>query len=66
LRTQQRIRFSAASLHMERISGLAIFPRELNAGWDYGVNLGPLGRWAEVTILKKEVFHGRHMVIAAN
>jgi len=64
LRSQQRIRASASALQMKKISRLTIYPREFNAGRDYMVRLAPLGNWAQVTILKKEVFRGRRIVIA--
>lgn len=64
LRSQRRIRVSAAVLHLKKISGLAIFPREFNAGRDYKVRLDPLGNWVQVAILKKEVFRGHRIVIA--
>ena len=64
LRNQQHLRISAAALQMKKISRLEIFPRVYSSGRDYTVRLDPRGRWAQIIILKKEIFRGRRIVIA--
>lgn len=64
LRSQQHILVSAAALQMKKISRLEIFPRRFNFAKDYEIRFGPKGRWAQITILKKEIFLGRYIVIA--
>jgi hypothetical protein len=64
LRNQQYIQLNALALHMKRISKVDVFPHEFKADRDYTIWLGPQGRWAQFTVLKKEIFRGRRIVIA--